>query len=298
MGSLAKQMRYQVTAALQRFGIHEQALDALRLFDPRSRPFRKQKQFSLDVGNTTVRFHTDDPYSNAWFYPRLSECRTHEQSLTERLVSGLQNVRCFVDIGTNLGWYTCIAASLLPQGVVYGFEMDKVNFGLLQRNLSLNRATNVLAYHLAASDTDAVETYQRNGIRPGTHFQLNKHGRGLPVEVKSVTMDRFFDHTRVPPDVVKIDVEGAEHRVLLGMKRLLVEQRPTIFMELHPQLLPNFGSTSKDVIGLLIGHNYQITRLSANHSGSASPARLSLYQPITSDTHFSENDHLLATPLQ
>ncbi len=207
-------------------------------------------------------------------------------------------MRCFLDIGTNLGWYTCIAASQLPQGVVYGFEMDKVNFGLLQRNLSLNRATNVLAYHLAASDTDAVETYQRNGIRPGTHFQLNKHGHGLPVAVQSVTMDRFFDQTRNLTDVVKIDVEGAEHRVLLGMKRLLKEQRPTIFLELHPELLPNFGSTTQDVIGLLINHNYQVTRLSATHSSSSSSVRLSLYQPVTSHTHFPENDLLLATPLQ
>lgn len=294
MGSLAKSMRQQVTVALQRIGIHEQALDALRLFDPRSRPFRKHKQFSIEIGSATVRFHTDDPYSNSWFYPRLAECRTHEQPLTERLVSGLQTVRCFLDIGTNLGWYTCIAASQMPQGVVYGFEMDKVNFGLLQRNLALNRATNVLAYHLAASDTDAVETYQRSGVRPGTHFQLNKHGRGLPIAVQSVTMDRFFDHTRVPPDVVKIDVEGAEHRVLLGMTRLLNEQRPTIFLEIHPELLSNFKSTTKDVLGLLNDHNYHVTRLSANQSTST----LSLYQPVTADTHFPENDLLLATPFQ
>lgn len=297
MGSIASTMRRQVRVALQRMGLHQQALEAMRVLNPRNRRYLHERQFVARVEGVDVAFNTDDRYSNGWFYPRYAGGGIHERRVTSLLVQSLQGARCFADVGTNLGWYTCIAARHMPQGVVYGFEMDDLNFDLLTGNLELNHADNVFAFHAAVSDSEGVVTYHRSGSRPSPFFQMQeqavRHDSAHQVSVRSITLDRFFeDSSRIPPDVIKIDVEGAEFSVLKGMTRILQQHRPTLFLEIHPTFLKNFHSSASELLQLLINAGYRIVQIESLRD-QESPLQL---KPLTPDSVIETNDMLYAVP--
>jgi hypothetical protein len=75
---------------------------------------------------------------------------------------------------------------------------------------------------------------------------LNPEVRVAPareVMVPSVTLDAFCRERRIAPDVIKIDVEGAELRVLRGARAILTTHRPRVLCEVHPRQMENCGSS-------------------------------------------------------
>lgn len=212
-------------------------------------------------GRTTV-FSTQDDYSKRWFYPRYDDGRIHEEPVTLLFLDELAESRCFVDVGANLGWFTCLAATHLPEGRVFSFEMDEQNFHLLEINVCLNRTDNVEIVHAAVSDQPGRVSYQRYGFRPSPEFRMVKDGAdtGEPdlVSVDAVALDSFFAGRDLRPDFIKIDVEGAELQVLQGMSGLMRDQEPRLLIELHPGTLPLFGASAAEVVDLLVGSGYDV----------------------------------------
>jgi FkbM family methyltransferase len=76
-------------------------------------------------------------------------------------------------------------------------------------------------------------------------------------EIPSTTLDRYVDESGDTPDMIKIDVEGAELLVLRGAERLLSEIRPYLVVGLHPYWLPE-SQTSTDIFDLLKAFRYEI----------------------------------------
>ena len=76
------------------------------------------------------------------------------------------------------------------------------------------------------------------------------------------TLDEQFPSETL--DVLKIDVEGAEEKVLLGAGRLLADpqRKPkSIFIEVHPYAWGAFGTRSEEFIKILKNAGYRIRRL-------------------------------------
>jgi len=293
MGNIARKMKRQVKSALHHLGIQQQTLEAIRIFDPRNRRYLSEKIFVADLDGVEVTFNADDSYSNRWFYPRYADGGIHERKVTEMLMDALRGTRCFADVGTNLGWYTCIASKCLPHGIVYGFEMDDLNFGLLEKNLAINQSTNVEAHLAAVSDSEGTVSYERSGSNPSPFFQMhggNGRQTSKTVTVKSIRLDQFFDGKRTPPDVIKIDVEGAEFSVLKGMTRILREHTPTLFLEIHPTYLKKFGSSSRELLTLLIDIGYRVVQIESMREDESA---LQL-TPLTPDSVIESNDMLYA----
>jgi hypothetical protein len=67
----------------------------------------------------------------------------------------------------------------------------------------------------------------------------------------ATTIDGFCRARGVQPDVLKIDVEGAEWNVLHGARRFLENRRGSILLEVHPQPLADFGATSERLLAEL-----------------------------------------------
>ena len=83
----------------------------------------------------------------------------------------------------------------------------------------------------------------------------------LPVSsVETVLLDQFYA-ARPKPDLMKIDVEGAEGLVLEGARELLSRTKPMLLLELHPtKLRRNFGTNTAAVVDTIVGHGYRIHR--------------------------------------
>jgi FkbM family methyltransferase len=224
--------------------------------------YRAVDRFEVNINNIKVFFSTEDPYSKHWFFPRYNGGKIHEKKVTELLLEALRGSKCFVDVGANLGWYTCLACKHMPDGIVYAFEMDDLNYSILRYNVEINNCHNAKTYHLAVTDASGFASYARNSKDPSPYFRLlsderDKESENI-VSIEAITLDELFTDEKVMPNVIKIDVEGAETRVLNGMKRLMRDGEARLFVEVHPYTLPYFKSSAEEVIMVLIDNGYDV----------------------------------------
>lgn len=159
------------------------------------------------------------------------------------------------DIGANFGYYAVsLAHAAGREATVHAFEPNPVTFDQLQRNIELNELVNVTAHRLAFSDRAGTAGLQIvNPINSGS-TQLTE-GDAVPVS----TIDLFCQAHRIERlDVMKIDVEGYEERVLRGATRTLEQLRPTLMIELNPPVLRTTNSSVDRIIDSLTGSGYSL----------------------------------------
>jgi FkbM family methyltransferase len=123
----------------------------------------------------------------------------------------------FWDVGAHKGFVTLAAAGMVgAAGQVVAVEPSAMNLRFLRRHLEWNGARNVSVLPMALSDAPGEAAF--GGAGSSIAFRL---GEG-PETVKVATLERLVSEGGLPrPNVLKIDVEGAEAAVLRGMGALL-----------------------------------------------------------------------------
>jgi len=118
------------------------------------------------------------------------------------------------DVGACRGWYTVLAGKLVgSEGHVYTFEPR--NFQVLWRVCLLSGLRNLTLYKLALSDRDGIERMYLSEY-PSMHSIVLRRGSSV-VGVKSIRLDTLVSSGAIPRlDLVKVDVEGAELKILRG----------------------------------------------------------------------------------
>jgi len=163
---------------------------------------------------------------------------TVEQEVQEVLELWLRPKMTVYDVGANVGFLTVIAARLVgEEGNVYGFEPVPMLADQAMHNASLNQFRQISVQRVALSDQDggAVFHLPRN-LTMGKLADGESRGAGTAKEliVRKCKLDTLVVEDGLPdPDLVKIDVEGAEAAVLDGAIRLLRRARPALLIELH-----------------------------------------------------------------
>ncbi len=165
-----------------------------------------------------------------------------EQALLDLLGAG----DVFYDLGANIGWYSLLAARAVgPTGGVLAFEPELENALHAQRNAEVNGFAHMTVIPAAVTDADSwLEFDVRGSLQGRLHrsegeaqaklrAQPDAHFKGTRL-VPAVALDSWLAATGQPaPTAVKIDVEGAELRVLLGMRETLAAAKPALIIELH-----------------------------------------------------------------
>lgn len=150
-----------------------------------------------------------------------------ERHLLDRLLRPGMRV---ADVGANIGYYALLFARAVgPQGAVFCCEPEPDNLVELERTLSWNGFANVRVMPVAVGDRDGEAFLAR-----GVNGKVSANGGPPPpgaVAVPLRRLDTLFPHG---VDLLKVDVEGYEGRVLDGAERLLREHRPVLVVELHP----------------------------------------------------------------
>lgn len=162
-----------------------------------------------------------------------------------------------IDIGAHIGYYTLLFAKFVgPNGRVVAFEPLPVNFELLNRNIQLNELTHVQAFSQAVfSGNEEIILTVPDDLRHSGDASVY-HGRGTKqFRVPAITLDSFCNSAGLRPDILKMDVEGAEYDVLIGAKRTMDLHRPKLLIELH-----HFDGnlSTHPVPALLSGWGYRI----------------------------------------
>ena len=140
------------------------------------------------------------------------------------------------DVGANIGQHT-LYMSLHMDRVIAFEPFETVRQKIVER-MALNRRTNVEILPFALGDRDGTfEFFPPEGENQGTGSMVPVAERGGP-EVAAIMVEARRGDELIaarglpPPNIVKIDVEGFEPRVLAGLRETLVAERPFILMEM------------------------------------------------------------------
>lgn len=153
------------------------------------------------------------------------------------------------DIGANVGLFALAAASLSgTQGFVLAVEADDWLAELLRRSTGMSNAqcARMEVLSAAASNESGLATFNVSARgRSTSHLGSVKGstqtgGVRYSVQVPTVTLDSLLE-TRIPPTVLKIDVEGAEYEVLEGGLKLLDAGHPDILCEVSSENATRVG---------------------------------------------------------
>jgi FkbM family methyltransferase len=161
-------------------------------------------------------------------------------------LAGRRNLRDAVcwDIGAHVGYHSLVFASLGAQ--VLAFEPNPHNAARLRAHLERNPALgrNIRHFAVAVSDQDGemefVQSADMLGQSSGSHlaaalppFEPAVYARCERVVVPTVRLDSLIARGERGPDVIKVDVEGAEVLALEGARKLLAEKKPLLLIEVH-----------------------------------------------------------------
>jgi FkbM family methyltransferase len=140
----------------------------------------------------------------------------------------------FIDIGANTGIYTLKAAKEVgEEGTVIAIEpfIDMASF--LIASVTINGFNNVRVRAFCASDTTENTTLWLNYGKP-TQFSLNREHDDVGISVLGVAIDDLYQWEKITRvDYIKIDVQGAESKVLAGAKKCIEAFRPIIQTEIE-----------------------------------------------------------------
>ena len=132
-----------------------------------------------------------------------------------------------VDVGANIGTVSVFCSQLVGQdGKVVAVEADESTAALLEENLTINKCTNAEVRRTCVSDSIGVADFVVNADSAKRSLV---GGLGRRIAVETTTLDRLLrDMTRM--DILKIDVEGADYRVLLGAAATIDRLRPRVIV--------------------------------------------------------------------
>lgn len=164
-----------------------------------------------------------------------------------------------VDIGAHIGYYTALFSRLTgPNGRVLAFEASPENYPVLAHNIQALHTGNITSHQLAVNDQNiTLELY----ISPGhsNHSIIAERTEAAKsVPVQAVRLDDFITSGKI--NFVKMDVEGAEPRVLNGMRRLIGESEDLIMIvEYNHVVLSKAYLSPKVLLDLLdeLGFSYK-----------------------------------------
>ena len=128
------------------------------------------------------------------------------------------------DVGAHAGYFTLLLSrSVRSHGRVFAFEPEPTNIEHLRQHVRINGLTNVEIVEAAAADAGGSSRFDKTAASMMGH--LSRDGSA---QVQTVRLDDF-----PTPDIIKMDIEGAETLALLGATRILSERHTQWFIELH-----------------------------------------------------------------
>jgi FkbM family methyltransferase len=180
----------------------------------------------------------------------------YEYEKQRLFVDSIRPGQTVFDIGANVGFYTLLASHLVgPSGRVVSFEPLPRNLGYLHRHLAANRIQNVTVFEGAVSNYTGTAHFDA-GVVPEMAHLATSGG----IEVKVFKLDDLLAAGLVPgPDLLKIDVEGAEADVIRGAEKLIRDHRPKILLATHND------TVHEECWGLLEERGYGVRLLDDGH---------------------------------
>ena len=195
----------------------------------RSLPFFRETLVRVRSGplkNYRMTVKTGNPYLFGYY----------EEDAIRRICQYIGPNDVVYDLGANAGYYAMTFAQRTTN-CVHAFEPMPEFQELLQRHLRVNQVLNVVVHALAVSESSGTREFSNVAASLGNTYVASSSSFDLSnstITVNTVSLDDLvYVRNLEPPNVIKIDVEGAELDVLMGAKRVLQEYRPFLLLGTH-----------------------------------------------------------------
>ncbi|MBK3773812.1 FkbM family methyltransferase [Azospirillum brasilense] len=218
----------------------------------------KEEYEVLDIDGLSLLAKRDDPVQN-----EIRRFGQHEPWVTRALLTRLNPNSVMVDVGANIGALALLAArQVRGGGRVYAVEAHPRNAQILFENARRNNASNLNVLPFALSDqigsilmlcghdtTNAAIRHQSADGLTDRRFTI----------VPTIAFDRlFFDLEKI--DLIKVDIEGHEPRMLAGAKESIRRHKPVIVSEFSPEYIRDAGcGTGEGYLEDIVSLGYKIS---------------------------------------
>ena len=228
------------------------------------------------IGDTPMVVEAGNPRELS----RIKAYVRKEPDTVEWINDTVQPGNVFYDIGANIGLYSILAAKRLEgRGKVYSFEPESQNYASLNRNVYLNGLSgSITTLCVAVSDACTIDTFHVRGqLRAGEAIHqfrqaTDDFGRPFtPVHQQGmfgITLDDLcYSYDLDFPSHIKIDVDGHEHAVVDGARRVLRDLRlQTVLVEITQK------TDERDAIRSVLAE-FQEAGFSASNKAQTAPGR-------------------------
>lgn len=170
-----------------------------------------------------------------------------------------------VDVGANIGFFTCLMAQRVSTNKVLSIEPTPGAWRRLQQNIEVNDIrANVIGFNGAVSSQRGVvvmciveDNEEYSSMGKISHPSVAREATES-VTVPCETIDYLIESNQLSPGLIKVDVEGAEGFVFQGARETLRKHRPVIISELSDRLLASKGFRASEIVKELESLGYDV----------------------------------------
>jgi len=192
----------------------------VKLLSPRKKIKINGLSFTLSCENWITHFR--------WYLFKSKEPET-----IHFLDEYLKEDDIFFDIGANVGVFSLYASKKIDKIKVYSFEPEISNLSILKENIIKNNVKDKIhLYSTALSNINGLSKLHLQDLTPGSalhteninNINISAEGNNpiiLKEGIYSVTLDSFCKELNVIPNVIKIDTDGNEEKILIGANEIL-----------------------------------------------------------------------------
>ncbi len=187
-----------------------------------------------------------------------------DPELTIFLIKYLEDGDVFVDIGSNVGYYSLLAKNLIGgSGKVFSFEPTPLTYSVLRENTK--EFPNIYTEQIALADKEGVMDFADYGPRYAVFNSFSRRNldflrkNAKIIKVPTETVDNFCRKENIAPTVIKLDAEGAESLILSATEETLKKHRPLILLEVGGG--QEWKENNQKSIEILLNNKYQVFEL-------------------------------------
>jgi FkbM family methyltransferase len=217
-------------------------ISAIRQFSNSSRVDSRGLSFQMLSDNWVTKF-------------RARTFNEKEPEMLDWLDENLLEGDVFFDVGANVGIYSIYAALRKPTAIIYAFEPEYSNLHQLKMNIINNDLLkNVIPFAIAISDQTGVSYLHIQDFTPGAALSTEQRGSINKTYGKDVvwkegivtsTLDYISDKVDIQPNLIKIDVDGNELKILNGGRKVFSNNNlRSIIIEMI-KTLPDYSGIKK-----------------------------------------------------
>ena len=213
----------------------------------------------VKIGKYFLFLNPNDPVvSGAIFF------NVYEKSESHFIKSICYEGMNILDIGANIGYYTALFSQLAgDRGSVIAIEPDLESYKYLSKSINSFNYKNVLSFRIAASDIKQKLPLFISKENRGDNRLYSTNQKRKTIMVDCLTVDELLEENKIENlDLIKIDVQGYEPKVLKGMLNIVRSSKKLILLsEFWPEGILQAGESPKEFLTMLRKMQFQLFEL-------------------------------------